>query len=88
MFPAEKIELNCITCHETHDAPAKKVLAMWKERSAKRLLPDEILCTDCHGEHRLSLRTVRWDKATRRLLTGAKLTTAPSAGPPPQAKAN
>jgi len=87
MFPAAKIELNCITCHETHDAPAKKVLALWKERSAKCLVPGEILCTDCHGEHRLSLRSVRWDKATGRLLTGAKPTTQPpAADPPPQAK--
>ena len=87
MFPPDKIELNCITCHDTHDAPAKKVLALWKERSAKSLVPGEVLCTDCHGEHRLSLRSVRWDKATGRLLTGAKPTTQPAAaGPPPPAK--
>jgi len=86
MYPAEKIDAACVACHETHDAPAKKVLALWMERSAKRLVPDEIVCTDCHGEHRLKLRTVRWDKRTGRLLTGAKPQPQPAAGPPPRAK--
>ena len=25
-------------------------------------------CTDCHGNHRLATRTIRWDKTTRQLL--------------------
>ena len=29
-------------------------------------------CTDCHGDHRLRLRTVRWDKKTGKLLRSGK----------------
>jgi len=86
MYPPEKIEASCLTCHETHDAPAKKVLARWKERCPTKTDFAEILCTDCHGEHRLKLRTVRWDKRTGQLLTGAKPQPKPAAGPPPRAK--
>ncbi len=68
MFPPEKIEPNCKKCHDTHDAPAVKVIALWQERCASKTDPEELLCTDCHGEHRLKLRTVLWDKRTRKLI--------------------
>jgi len=68
MFPPDKIEPNCRECHETHDAPAKDVITRWQERCAANAKPDELLCTDCHGQHRLKSRTVRWDKRTRQLI--------------------
>jgi hypothetical protein len=71
MYPGDKIETACVKCHETHDVPAKKVLARWKERCSAKTDFNTLVCTDCHGEHRLKLRTVRWDKATGKLLTGA-----------------
>ncbi len=67
MYPSGRIETMCEECHETHDAPAKKVLTRFRERCPGKDIT-QVLCTDCHGEHRLKLRTVQWDKATGKLL--------------------
>jgi len=67
MFPPEEIEKNCKTCHDTHDAPAAKVIALWLEKCQQRVSPKELLCTDCHGEHRMAVRTILWDKRTGKL---------------------
>jgi len=72
MFAAEKIEPACVKCHETHDAPARKVLAMWKKRCPAKENPEELVCTDCHGQHRLAFRTVWWDKHTRQFIRDEK----------------
>ena len=32
MFPRDKIEESCVKCHDTHDAPAAKVIARLQER--------------------------------------------------------
>jgi hypothetical protein len=71
MYPATAIDKMCGECHDEHNAPAKKVLARWQERCPKKGA-DQIVCTDCHGDHRLKLRTVRWDKATGKLLPAEK----------------
>ena len=51
MYPAEKINSFCKSCHP--DA---------------KLGEGKKYCTDCHGEHRLSYRTRKWDKATGKLI--------------------
>lgn len=84
MYPAEAIDTACVKCHETHDAPARKVLARWQERCPAKQDPAQIVCTDCHGQHRLKLRTVRWDKKTGKLLSAE--TPAPKAPAPDAAK--
>ena len=71
MFPKEAVDPDCVRCHDTHDAPARKVIARWQERSLGNRDPKETVCTDCHGEHRLAYRTVRWDKKTGKLIPGA-----------------
>jgi len=71
MYPADTIDSACVKCHETHNVPARKVLARFTERSLDKKAADKIVCTDCHGTHRLNLRSVRWDKKTGTLLTGA-----------------
>ena len=79
-----KADVGCERCHGTSDAhcsdkdnmtppdimyPADKV-----NSSCNSCHPDGKLgggkkyCTDCHGEHRLSHRTRRWDKATGKLI--------------------
>ena len=58
MYPLEKIDAACQKCHETHDAPAKKVLTRWQERCPQKKDFAGIVCTDCHGGHRLEKRTV------------------------------
>lgn len=68
MFPSEKIEDSCVECHDTHDVPAREVITRWQERCPEKTKPSELLCTDCHGEHRLKSRVVRWDKSTGKLI--------------------
>jgi hypothetical protein len=68
LYPAEKIGPLCLKCHETHDVSAREVIARWKERGLEKTDPDKIVCTDCHGDHRMKVRTVIWDKRTGKLL--------------------
>jgi hypothetical protein len=55
----------CRKCHEPatlqQDTAHEWVLA---GRSA----PPFVTCTDCHGRHRMPVRTRRWDKSTRKLI--------------------
>jgi hypothetical protein len=88
MFPPEKIEPNCRECHATHDAPAKDVILRWQERCPAKAKPEEILCMDCHGKHRLKARTVRWDKKTRKLILRDKQQGVGKAADVTQAKAS
>jgi hypothetical protein len=67
MYWPERIGPMCRQCHETHNAPPQKVIARWRECCAAIGRPDEIVCTDCHGQHRLPSRTVVWDKRTGKL---------------------
>ena len=72
MYPNAGIDSACVKCHETHDAPARKVVARYLERCSAKKSSDQLVCTDCHGEHRLKLRSVRWDKATGKLITAGE----------------
>jgi formate-dependent nitrite reductase cytochrome c552 subunit len=68
----EKTDVLCKECHESHDFPAAKVVRKWQERTGQKEQVEPITCTDCHGNHRLKLRSVRWDKKTGILLPGNK----------------
>ncbi|MEK6235503.1 MAG: cytochrome c3 family protein [Planctomycetales bacterium] len=68
MFPREEIAAKCQKCHETHDASAARVIARWQSRGLAQTDPKQLVCTDCHGRHRLKNRTVWWDKKTRELI--------------------
>ncbi|UCF15062.1 MAG: ThuA domain-containing protein [Phycisphaerales bacterium] len=68
IFPPEKIAQLCGMCHDGHDVPTKKVIARWWERRLEKIDASDIVCTDCHGQHRLKIRTVRWDKHTEDLI--------------------
>ncbi|MBC8870584.1 MAG: cytochrome c3 family protein [Planctomycetes bacterium] len=68
MYPADRIEEKCAECHDEHDVSAREVITRWQKRCPKKTNPSELVCTDCHGQHRLKLRTVRWDKKTRKLI--------------------
>jgi len=61
---------SCTGCHKEDDVPPAKVVARWKERGLDKAQtdPDEIVCTDCHGDHRMRIRTVIWDKKSGKLL--------------------
>jgi hypothetical protein len=64
----EKTDVLCKECHESHDIPAAKVVRKWQKQSGQKIYEKPIVCTDCHGDHRLKLRSVRWNKKTGKLL--------------------
>lgn len=66
----KKTEGLCEECHEGHDVPAAEVVRKWQEQTGQKKEAEPIVCTDCHGEHRLKLRSVRWDKRSGKLLRG------------------
>jgi len=68
MYARHNVEKMCAKCHEDHDAPARKVIERWQQRCAAKANAKEAVCTDCHFEHRLSSRTVVWDKRTGELI--------------------
>lgn len=66
MYPRETIDAACRECHDTHDVPAREVLARWQARCPEITDAARIVCTDCHGHHRVNpkLRKAWWDKKT------------------------
>ncbi len=68
MYALKDVDKMCGKCHDEHDAPAEDVVARWQERCPKKTDPEQIVCTDCHFEHRMRFRTVWWDKATGELV--------------------
>ncbi|MHC4682316.1 MAG: cytochrome c3 family protein [Planctomycetota bacterium] len=72
MYSAGKIDPFCRDCHAAHDVSPKKVVARWAERGLDENKPEDILCTHCHGDHRMKVRTVIWDKSSGKLLSTNK----------------
>jgi formate-dependent nitrite reductase cytochrome c552 subunit len=70
MFPLDKLDKACKECHAEHNASAAKVIALWQKQCPTKTNSAEIVCTDCHGKHRLERRTIRWDRKTRALTAG------------------
>ena len=68
MIPTDAIDNACQKCHTGHDVSAAKVVMHWKRRGIDRNDAASIVCTDCHGDHRLKIRTVRWNKKTGKLI--------------------
>ncbi len=66
---SEKPDPFCSGCHKSDDVPPEKVVARMKELGLEKTDPDKIVCTDCHGEHRLKVRTIIWDKKSGKLLS-------------------
>jgi predicted CXXCH cytochrome family protein len=50
-FARHEVDKSCVECHDTHDAPARDVLARFLHRELPSDQP--AICTDCHGEHRI-----------------------------------
>ena len=67
---SEGANTSCIgqDCHKSDDVPPEKVVTRWKELAIDKTDPEEIVCTDCHGDHRMKVRTIIWDKKTGKLL--------------------
>ena len=64
MYTKTKVKAACMTCHQ------KSWLAARSEHKSVFVTTDPTkgVCTDCHGEHRLTKRVTRWDKTTGKLL--------------------
>ena len=68
MYTARRIDSFCRRCHPTHDVPPNDIITRWLRRSADQAERSDIVCTDCHGQHRMRVRTIIWDKDTGELL--------------------
>jgi len=80
MYPKDKINPTCMMCHPRHKikdtkehaallAGAQTTFDEIAEGPVSGKSGQEKYCTDCHGkQHRITVRTVRWDKATGQLL--------------------
>jgi len=64
IYPLDRIAPACLKCHEPKTLADQEMhtLNLIGTPQAKKV------CTECHDTHRLARRTVRWDKATRKLL--------------------
>jgi formate-dependent nitrite reductase cytochrome c552 subunit len=78
MYALDKVDSLCLECHDSHDVAAKDVLIRWRERCPKKTDFATVVCTDCHGYHRLKQRVVRWDKDTGDLIMPLKSGAAPA----------
>jgi len=62
IYSRAAIKPACMQCHDetklARRSEHKEVLAGTGSKT----------CTDCHGNHRLATRTIRWDKTTRQLM--------------------
>jgi len=74
MYPRAKINPTCMMCHPRHEirhvADHKTLLAGAKTifDSADEV-GDQMCCTDCHaGDHRINVRTIRWNKETGEMI--------------------
>jgi len=66
MYPKDEIDPACRVCHDETkvvDGALFCLHVLTPAEKGKR-------CTDCHGKHAMSVRTVQWDKKTGKLLKG------------------
>jgi hypothetical protein len=80
MYPLAKIDEACRECHDSHNVPAREVLTRWQERCPQKTDFSTVVCTDCHGFHRLERRVVRWNKETGELIVRPTKVKTPSPG--------
>ena len=64
MFAKERVFDACAKCHD-----ATKLRALKEHEPAFTKDPTKFqVCTDCHGSHRMAVRTRHWDKTTGKLI--------------------
>ncbi len=72
MFAVESIDSSCSRCHVGHDVEPRAVVKRFLEKSPTQTEMKSLVCTSCHGEHRMAVRTVRWDRKTGKLVATGK----------------
>ena len=59
-FRRVQVNGHCRTCHARHDVAPEAIVARWRGRRASqptsRPAVGGIVCTDCHGQHRIAKR--------------------------------
>jgi len=72
MYPKAKINPTCMMCHprgKISQVSYHASLLAGAETVFDKSNGQKKYCTDCHGkEHRINVRTIRWNKATGELL--------------------
>jgi len=68
MFPPDEIRAFCAECHPAHDVSAEKLRERRIQRGLNVNNDQALVCTDCHSDHRLTRRSVHWDKKSGRLI--------------------
>ena len=75
MYPKAKINPTCMMCHPRHEINHVKDHEPLLEGAetifdtAPKTAGHELYCTTCHAkQHRINVRTIRWNKATGELL--------------------
>jgi len=75
MYPKERIIPTCMMCHPRHKirhVPAHEILLAGAKTifdSDSEDAGSQMYCTTCHAkEHRISVRTIRWNKVTGEIL--------------------
>ncbi|HOK77242.1 MAG TPA: hypothetical protein PLW35_05910 [Verrucomicrobiota bacterium] len=71
MYWPSRIATSCYLCHTNHNAPAKTVIMRWQQRCVDKD-PKYLVCTDCHGDHRLRVRTTIWNKRTGEVVSKSR----------------
>jgi hypothetical protein len=68
IFAHEDVDKFCMTCH-----PKEKIIKNENHKDVfdPKIAKDEhLVCTECHAEnHKMAVRTRKWDKKTRKLLS-------------------
>ena len=64
LISKDDIQNQCMACHKRRQ--------LVRSKKHKPILAGNAVenkyCTDCHGQHKMAQRTVRWDKETRELI--------------------
>jgi len=72
MFAKSDVDKFCVTCH-SKEAVLEKDKRKKSEYHKDVFDPkaqDHLICTECHGEkHKMEVRTRKWDKKTRKLIS-------------------
>ena len=64
VYKRQQVDASCCKCHETHDVPAKKVIARFVEAQARHLVPNlhrlsrNAQDRACHGRARLRVESI------------------------------
>ena len=71
MYALEAVVPLCQQCHQSAKIDPQKIETVRREQSDKPA-SEPVVCTDCHGKHRLASRNVRWDKTTGKLISAGR----------------